>query len=112
VKAIGWTVLTLVFIDELAFGLAGAGLWAAGHAALAIALLIFSAVINALALLPQVAAIQGTTNDQEKVALRGPGTRGAPYAVLITAYRARARHAPSAARSAAPATTLPSAPHG
>jgi hypothetical protein len=112
VKALGWTVLALVFIDELlalaalavwgdhtsgillavaapvawvlawflfaaptarfggpvtrpvvkviAFGLACGALWAAGHAALAIALLVVSAVVNALAQLPEIRALQGT----------------------------------------------------
>ncbi|HEY1824088.1 MAG TPA: DUF2568 domain-containing protein [Trebonia sp.] len=112
-KAIGWTVLALVFVDELlalaalavwgnhaagiplavgapaawavawflfaapsarfsgrfirptvkviAFGLACLALWAAGHAALAAGLLIFSAAINGLAQLPRIRALQATT---------------------------------------------------
>jgi hypothetical protein len=107
VAAVGWTVLTLVFVDELlamaafgiygwstsarwllvwllpllamlawflfasprarygnrvvrplvkvvVFGLASLGLWAAGHHSLAIALLVFSLVINALAAIPGI----------------------------------------------------------
>lgn len=113
VKAFGWTVLGLVFVDEIlalaalavwgdhaagvplavgapvafvivwflfaspsarfggrivrpvakiiVFGLACLGLWAAGHAALAVGLLIFSAAINGLAQLPEIRALQGTT---------------------------------------------------
>ena len=38
----------------LVFSLASAGLWAAGHHGLAIALLVFSAVVNGLAQLPSV----------------------------------------------------------
>jgi Protein of unknown function (DUF2568) len=120
VKAFGWTVLALVFVDELlavaalavwgnhaagvalavgaavagviawflfasprarfggriirpavkviVFGLASLGLWAAGHAALAVGLLIFSAAINALAQLPKIRALQQTTE--------GIGNRG------------------------------------
>ncbi|MGH3171058.1 MAG: DUF2568 domain-containing protein [Trebonia sp.] len=112
-KAIGWTVLVLVFVDELlalaalavwgnhvagiplaigapvawaavwflfaapsarfgrgvirptvkviAFGLACLALRAAGQAALAAALVIFSAAINGLAQLPQIRALQATT---------------------------------------------------
>jgi hypothetical protein len=108
-KALGWLVLTLVFVDELlaaaaaavwghhvggvllgiamvlvviavwwafaspkapqggpvvrpvtkvlVFGLASAGLWAAGHHGWALALLAFSVVVNGLAQLPQVRAL-------------------------------------------------------
>ncbi|MEP6856478.1 MAG: YrdB family protein, partial [Pedococcus sp.] len=38
----------------LVFGLAGAGLWAAGHHGWAIVFLVFSVVVNALAQLPQI----------------------------------------------------------
>lgn len=38
----------------LVFGLASAGLWAAGHHGWALAFLVFSVVVNALAQLPQV----------------------------------------------------------
>jgi hypothetical protein len=120
VKALGWAVLALVFVDELlalaalavwgdhadgiplavgvsvafvivwflfaaptarfggrivrpavkviVFGLACLGLWAAGHAALAVGLLIFSAAINVLAQLPKIRALQETTE--------GNGNRG------------------------------------
>ncbi|MFD1945911.1 DUF2568 domain-containing protein [Nocardioides aestuarii] len=97
----GWTVLALVFLDEVlavvalgyawgllaavvgvavwgifaspkaplgnavtrpvakvvVFGAASAGLWLAGHEVLAVALLVFSVVVNALALLPGVRAL-------------------------------------------------------
>jgi hypothetical protein len=114
VVPLGWTVLTLVFLDELlamaglgvygwstsprwllvwllpllgvlawslfaspkarfgfpvlrpvvkvvVFGLASLGLWAAGHHGLAIALLVFSVVVNGLAQLPAIRslAVQG-----------------------------------------------------
>ena len=108
--AVGWTVLALVFVDELlamaglgsygwsasprwllvwllpllgmlawflfaspkarfgspvvrpvvkvlVFGLASWGLWAAGHHTLGIALLVFSVVINALAMIPAIRAL-------------------------------------------------------
>jgi hypothetical protein len=79
---LGWSVLLLVFVDELlaiaaaavwgnhvasvwlalgmaaltvlVFTLASVGLWASGHHALAVALFVFSAVINGLAQLPSV----------------------------------------------------------
>lgn len=38
----------------LVFSLASAGLWASGHQVLAVALFVFSAVVNALAQLPSV----------------------------------------------------------
>jgi hypothetical protein len=39
------------------FGAASAGLWWAGHEGLAVALLVFSVVVNALAQLPAVRAL-------------------------------------------------------
>jgi Protein of unknown function (DUF2568) len=110
VAAFGWTVLALVFVDELlamtglgvygwstslpwllvwllpllgmlawflfaspkarfgspvvrplvkvlVFGLASLGLWAAGHHSLAVALLVFSVVINGLAMLPSIRSL-------------------------------------------------------
>ena len=108
-KALGWRVLALVFVDELlaataaavwgnhaggvllaivmpllvvvvwwvfaspkaprggpvvrpvtkvlVFGLAALGLWAAGHHAGALAFLVFSVVVNGLALLPSIQAL-------------------------------------------------------
>ncbi len=41
----------------LVFGLAGIGLWAAGHHAWAVAFLVFSVVVNALAQLPSIQAL-------------------------------------------------------
>ena len=41
----------------LVFGLAGIGLWAAGHHAWAVAFLAFSIVVNGLALLPSIQAL-------------------------------------------------------
>ena len=41
----------------LVFGLAGLGLWAAGHHGWAVAFLVFSAVVNGLALLPSIQAL-------------------------------------------------------
>ena len=41
----------------LVFGLAGAGLWAAGHHGWAMAFLVFSVVVNGLAQLPQIQAL-------------------------------------------------------
>ena len=41
-------------VKVLVFGLASAGLWAAGHHTLAVALLVFSVVVNALAILPGI----------------------------------------------------------
>lgn len=108
-RAVGWLVLALVFVDELlaaaaaavwgnhaggvllavvmalvviavwwtfaspkaplggpvvrpvtkvlVFGLASLGLWAAGHHGFAVAFLVFSAVVNGLALLPSIQAL-------------------------------------------------------
>ena len=39
------------------FGLASLGLWAAGHHALAVGLLVFSVVVNGLAMLPTIRAL-------------------------------------------------------
>jgi hypothetical protein len=44
-------------VKVLVFGLASWGLWAAGHHALAVALLVFSVVVNALAQLPSIRAL-------------------------------------------------------
>jgi hypothetical protein len=41
----------------LVFGLAGLGLWAAGHHGWAVAFLVFSVAVNALALLPSIQAL-------------------------------------------------------
>jgi hypothetical protein len=41
-------------VKVLVFGLASLGLWAAGHAGWALALLVFSVVVNALALTPGI----------------------------------------------------------
>ena len=41
----------------LVFGLAGLGLWAAGHHGWAVAFLVFSVVVNGLALLPSIQAL-------------------------------------------------------
>jgi hypothetical protein len=41
-------------VKVLVFGLASLGLWAAGHPGLAVALLVFSVVINALAMIPAI----------------------------------------------------------
>ena len=41
-------------VKVLVFGLASLGLWAAGHHALAVALLAFSVVVNGLALIPAI----------------------------------------------------------
>jgi hypothetical protein len=41
----------------LVFGLAGLGLWAAGHRGWAVAFLVFSVVVNGLALLPSIQAL-------------------------------------------------------
>jgi hypothetical protein len=41
----------------LVFGLAGFGLWAAGHHRWAVAFLVFSVVVNGLALLPSIQAL-------------------------------------------------------
>jgi hypothetical protein len=117
VRALGWTILTLVFVDELlamaaygvwghhvagwplavllppvamavwwvfgspkapyrgpvrrpvvktlVFSLAGVALWHAGHPGWAVALLVFSVLVNGLALLPFVRAM---TAEQETAA--------------------------------------------
>jgi len=44
-------------VKVLVFGLASLGLWHAGHPTWALALLVFSVVVNALALLPSVRAL-------------------------------------------------------
>src|SRR3954447_18144595 len=41
-------------VKVLVFGSASLGLWAAGHHSLGVALLVFSVVINALAMLPSI----------------------------------------------------------
>ena len=54
----------------LVFGLAGLGLWAAGHHGWALAFLVFSVVVNGLALLP---SIQSLVTDTETDAETGGG---------------------------------------
>lgn len=44
-------------VKVLVFGLATAGLWAAGHPGWAVAFLVFSVVVNAIALHPDVARL-------------------------------------------------------
>ena len=44
-------------VKVLVFGLASVGLWAAGHHGWAVAFLVFSAVVNGLALLPSIQAL-------------------------------------------------------
>jgi hypothetical protein len=44
-------------VKVVVFGLASLALWGAGHPGWAVALLVFSAVVNGLALLPGVAAL-------------------------------------------------------
>jgi hypothetical protein len=44
-------------VKVLVFGLASLGLWAAGHQGLAIAFLVFSVGVNALALIPSIRAL-------------------------------------------------------
>jgi hypothetical protein len=46
-------------VKVIVFGLASLALWDAGHPAWALALLVFSAVVNALAMLPPIAALPG-----------------------------------------------------
>lgn len=46
-------------VKVLVFGLASLALWDAGHPAWAIALLVFSAAVNALAMIPTIAALPG-----------------------------------------------------
>jgi uncharacterized protein DUF2568 len=41
-------------VKVLVFGLASLGLWAAGHHTLAVALLVFSVVVNGLAMIPSI----------------------------------------------------------
>ena len=50
-------------VKVLVFGLASLGLWVAGHHALAVALLVFSVVVNGLAQLP---SIRGLVDQQER----------------------------------------------
>jgi len=49
----GSTVVRPV-VKVLVFGLASWGLWAAGHHSLAVALLVFSVVVNGLAMIPSI----------------------------------------------------------
>jgi hypothetical protein len=44
-------------VKVLVFGLASLGLWAAGHHSLAVTLLVFSVVINGLAMLPSIRSL-------------------------------------------------------
>ena len=53
-------------VKVLVFGLASAALWAAGHHTLALALLVFSVVVNALAILPGI----------RELAAEGPAAAG------------------------------------
>jgi hypothetical protein len=46
-------------VKAIVFGLASLALWDAGHPAWALALLVFSVVVNALAMLPSIAALPG-----------------------------------------------------
>jgi hypothetical protein len=41
-------------VKVVVFGLASLGLWAAGHLPLAVALLVFSVVVNGLAMIPTI----------------------------------------------------------
>ena len=50
-------------VKVLVFGLASWGLWAAGHHALAVALLVFSLAVNALAQLPAISALAAEPRD-------------------------------------------------
>ena len=58
-------------VKVLVLGLASLGLWAAGHHALAVGLLVFSVVVNGLAALPAVRALAGA----EVSAPRPPAAR-------------------------------------
>ena len=55
--------VTRPVVKVLVFGSASAGLWWAGHEALAVALLVFSVVVNGLATLPSVAALAATPDE-------------------------------------------------
>jgi hypothetical protein len=44
-------------VKVLVFGLAGVGLWVAGHHGWAVAFLVFSVVVNGLAMLPAIRAL-------------------------------------------------------
>jgi hypothetical protein len=46
-------------VKVIVFGLASLALWDAGHPAWALALLVFSVVVNALAMIPSIAALPG-----------------------------------------------------
>lgn len=48
-------------VKVLVFGLAGVGLWVAGHHGWAVAFLVFSAVVNGLAQLPSVRGLTAET---------------------------------------------------
>ena len=50
-------------VKVLVFGLASWGLWAAGHHSLAVALLVFSVAVNALAQLPAISALAAEPRD-------------------------------------------------
>jgi hypothetical protein len=60
------TPVTRPVVKVLVFGLASLGLWSAGHHGLAVALLVFSVVVNGLAALPSVRAL--TTDPPRTVA--------------------------------------------
>jgi hypothetical protein len=53
-KARFGTPVVRPLVKVLVFGLASLGLWAAGHHSLAVALLVFSVVVNGLAQLPSI----------------------------------------------------------
>jgi hypothetical protein len=53
-KARFGTPVVRPLVKVLVFGLASLGLWAAGHHSLAVALLVFSVVINGLAMIPAI----------------------------------------------------------
>jgi hypothetical protein len=56
-KAPYGSVVVRPLAKVLVFGLASLGLWAAGHAGWALALLVFSVAVNALAMLPSIRSL-------------------------------------------------------
>src|SRR3954469_14820711 len=61
-------------VKVLVFGLASLGLWAAGHPELAVALLVFSVAVNAVAMVPAIRDLAAPPSN----GVSGPGARPTP----------------------------------
>ena len=57
-------------VKALVFGLGAAGLWAAGHEGWAVAFLVFSVIVNAIALHPDIAELADAGEPGDSVGVR------------------------------------------